>query len=160
MEVRPQTTILKTSSWQKLNSRQRMATRNKTVRNLWIRRRTNARQDTSTTTTWLTQVLMQIRRPCLNCKTLTTNATRCTPCQTIWNKHHPKPDRPHYKGDYKKRAKQIRDNAIACWICGEGKRANDPFTADHLIPADINSPLAAAHRSCNSRRQNKPIISN
>ena len=107
--------------------------------------------------TWLGR-LMAISRPCLNCRNLTTNATRCTRCQTIWYQQHPKPDRPHYKGDYRKRAKQIRDNAIACWICGEGKRPNDPFTADHLIPADPNSPLAAAHRSCNSRRQNKPII--
>ena len=107
--------------------------------------------------TWLGR-LMAISRPCLNCRNLTTNATRCTRCQTIWYQQHPKPDRPHYKGDYRKRAKQIRDNAIACWICGEGKRPNDPFTADHLIPADPNSPLAAAHRSCNSRRQNKPFI--
>lgn len=103
---------------------------------------------------------MPIKRPCLNCRTLTSNATRCTNCQTLWNQQHPKPERLHYKGDYRKRAKQIRDTAIACWICGEGKKPNDPFTADHLIPADINSPLAAAHRSCNSRRQNKPITSN
>ena len=29
---------------------------------------------------------------------------------------HPKPERPHYKGDYRKRAKQVRDNANTCWI--------------------------------------------
>ena len=103
---------------------------------------------------------MPIKRPCLNCRTLTSNATRCTNCQTLWNKQHPKPERVHYKGDYRKRAKQIRDTAVACWICGEAKKPNDPFTADHLIPADQNSPLAAAHRSCNSRRQNKPITPN
>lgn len=44
-----------------------------------------------------------------------------------------------------------------CWICGEGDREGDPFTADHVIPAvrqprDEEAVLLAAHRSCNSRR--------
>ena len=101
---------------------------------------------------------MPISQPCLTCRTLTTNGTRCEPCTTKWNRAHPKPNRPHYAGSYKRRAKIVRDTATNCWICGEGNRGTaDPFTADHLIPADPNSPLAAAHRSCNSRRQNKPI---
>jgi len=70
---------------------------------------------------------------------------------------HPKPERPHYAGDYRKRAKQIRDNATTCWICGKGYNPKDPWTADHLIAGDPNSPLAAAHRTCNSRRGNNPI---
>jgi hypothetical protein len=104
-----------------------------------------------------TPKVMPIQRPCLTCRTLTTNPLRCDTCQSIWNRQHPKSDRPHYKGEYKRKAKHIRDTAIACWICGQGKRRDDPFTADHLIPADPHSPLAAAHRSCNSRRGNKPI---
>lgn len=62
-----------------------------------------------------------------------------------------------YSGDYKKRAKAVRDNAVTCHLCGEGARWNDRFEADHLIPGDPDSPLAAAHGSCNRRRGNKPL---
>ena len=64
-----------------------------------------------------------------------------------------------YSGDYRRRAKIVRDTALLCHICKEGLRLDDPFQADHLIPADPNSPLAPAHRSCNIRRGNKPLTS-
>jgi rubredoxin len=100
--------------------------------------------------------MKQIQRPCINCRQLTTNTTRCNVCQTIYNKKHPKPKREHYAGNYKKRAKQVRDNATHCWLCGDTARTNDPWTADHVIAGDKHSPLLPAHRSCNSRRGNKP----
>jgi hypothetical protein len=62
-----------------------------------------------------------------------------------------------YSGDYKARAKQVRDTAVLCHICKEGFRADDPWQADHLIPGNPVSPLAPAHRSCNAKRGNKPI---
>lgn len=98
---------------------------------------------------------MPIKRPCLNCGSLTYEASRCDRCQRLWERAHPKRDRPHYKGDYKKRAKQVRDNATHCWLCGGGARPNDPWTADHVIAGDPASPLLAAHRSCNSSRGNR-----
>jgi hypothetical protein len=76
-----------------------------------------------------------------------------------WNNKYKK-NRPHYAGDYSKRAKIVRDNAIVCWICKEAYRTNDPWTADHVFPAVIDSPLLPAHRSCNSRRGNNPHPSN
>lgn len=93
--------------------------------------------------------------PCLDCGVLTTYANRC-------EKHHSeyiaikeaRKDRSHYSGDYRKRAKQVRDSAEICWICNEGYRPNDPWTADHYYAGDPNSPLLPAHRSCNSRRGN------
>jgi hypothetical protein len=96
---------------------------------------------------------MPIQRPCISCRKLHTNSSRCDRCQAAWDKQR-NYTREHYKGTYAKRAKEVRDTAIACWICGQGKRTDDPFTADHLIPADPQSPLAAAHRSCNSSRGN------
>ena len=102
-------------------------------------------------------------RPCLDCGALTSKGNRCQPHQTAYQARldtRRKPNRKHYSNDYKKRAKQVRESAQQCWICKEGYKPNDPFTADHLLPSDPNSPLAAAHRSCNSRRQNKPITSN
>ena len=62
-----------------------------------------------------------------------------------------------YSGDYRKRAKEVRDAAYVCHICGDGPRPDDKFEADHIIPSDPYSPLAAAHRSCNARRGNKPL---
>lgn len=96
---------------------------------------------------------MRIQRPCLTCRNLHTNPSRCDRCQRALDKQR-NYVREHYKGNYSKRAKQVRDTAVACWICGGGKRTHDPFTADHLIPSDPHSPLAAAHRSCNSSRGN------
>jgi hypothetical protein len=95
---------------------------------------------------------MKPARPCLNCGTLTTNGTRCPICTTQHNRLHPKPERPHYRGDYKRRARKVRAEAVACWLCGQGARADDPWTADHVTPGDPDSILLAAHRSCNSRR--------
>ena len=86
-------------------------------------------------------------RPCLGCGTLTTTS-RCEPCQRT--------ARNHYTGTYAARAKQVRDTATVCWICREGTRTGDPWTADHYYPGDPTSPLLPAHKSCNSRRQDTP----
>lgn len=103
---------------------------------------------------------MPIQKPCLNCGELTPKGSRCAICQRRYDQAHPRPPRKHYGGDYKRRAKEIRDTAQYCWLCGLSAKANDPWTADHIIAGDPNSPLAAAHRSCNSRRGNKPINRN
>jgi hypothetical protein len=66
-----------------------------------------------------------------------------------------KPNRKHYANDYAKRAKQVRDTAQICWLCNQGYKPNDPWTADHIYPAEPDSLLLAAHRSCNSSRGNK-----
>jgi len=90
---------------------------------------------------------MTIQRPCLNCGNLTTRITRCEHCQ----RHHDS----LYDADYRRRAERIREHATHCHICGEGARPDDPFTADHIRPRDPSSPLAPAHRSCNTRKSNR-----
>jgi hypothetical protein len=64
-----------------------------------------------------------------------------------------------YGGDYYRRAREVRENAILCHLCGEGKKEGDPFEADHVIPAEAGNLaiLLPAHRSCNRRRSNKPL---
>jgi hypothetical protein len=81
-----------------------------------------------------------MRRPCLGCGDLIETGSRCRAC-TI--------DR--YQGDYQRRAKAVREGATVCWLCGEGARPDDPWQADHLTSSP-DSPLMAAHRSCNARR--------
>lgn len=106
-------------------------------------------------------------KPCIECGNLTRSGTRCDTCYasraeliraiTPKREYKAKPKRAHYTGDYQKRAAEVRKNAIYCHICGDTARALDPWTADHLIPGDPGSPLLPAHRSCNSRRGNKPL---
>ncbi len=99
-----------------------------------------------------------IRRPCLDCGALTTNATRCEPCRLTRQRARERGPRPHYAGDYRKRAKQVRQAPGPCWICGrDSLAAGDIWTADHLLPGDPASPLAKAHRSCNSARGARPL---
>jgi hypothetical protein len=106
-------------------------------------------------------------KPCLDCGGLTTLGSRCEKHQAERDatraalapqrKYKNKPRREHYMGDYKARAKAVRESAVYCHLCGDSARALDPWTADHLIAGDPLSPLLPAHRSCNSRRKNKPL---
>jgi len=97
-------------------------------------------------------------RPCLDCGVLTNTGNRC---QIHRAQYQARLDarkigkREHYKGDYQKRSKIVRETAVECWICKEGFKAHDPWTADHLYPGDPTSPLLPAHRSCNSSRGNR-----
>jgi 5-methylcytosine-specific restriction endonuclease McrA len=54
-------------------------------------------------------------------------------------------------------ARQVRNNATTCALCGKGPRENDPWVADHIVPraeggSDHISNLQPAHPSCNGRR--------
>lgn len=95
-------------------------------------------------------------KPCIECGVLS-KGTRCERHQNIINAkiNAKKTQRIHYKGDYRARAKAVRENATHCWLCGEAARLDDPFEADHVIPADPFSPLLPAHRSCNGKRGNR-----
>ena len=102
--------------------------------------------------------------PCVTCGVLTRlDGTRCDTHQKEYDADRElrralvKKATGQYSGDYKKRAKAVRDNAVVCHICGLGAIPNNPWEADHLIPGDPDSPLAAAHRKCNLRRGNKPL---
>jgi hypothetical protein len=105
-------------------------------------------------------------KPCLDCGKLTGGASRCEIHQKMLlqrleaKRAERKRETGQYAGNYRKRAKQVRDSALYCHLCNEGMRIDDPFQADHLIPGDPNSPLAPAHRSCNARRGNKPLETN
>jgi hypothetical protein len=98
---------------------------------------------------------MPLPRPCLDCNKLTTN-TRCPSCRLIktreWDAQRDPLTRLHYKGDYAKRAKAVRESAGPCWICGEHDRLGDPWQADHVDAGNPESLLLKAHRSCNIRR--------
>lgn len=96
-------------------------------------------------------------RPCITptCPALT-NATRCHACQQAHDRER-NTRRTHYQGGYHQAAARLRNEANAdpttrCWLCGLLRIDGDPWTADHVRPGDPDSPLAVAHRSCNSSR--------
>lgn len=61
----------------------------------------------------------------------------------------------HYTGDYRRRAKAVRESAIACHWCGQGFTDANPVQADHLTPGDPDSVLVPACRRCNASRGNR-----
>lgn len=62
-----------------------------------------------------------------------------------------------YNSKYRKQAKLIRETATHCHLCGQAFVEGDRVEADHLIPNDVESPVAPAHRLCNQRRGAKPL---
>ena len=60
-----------------------------------------------------------------------------------------------YGGKYAKEVAEVRAATVACWLCGEGWRADDPWQADHVNAGNPESLLLGAHRSCNIARANK-----
>jgi hypothetical protein len=106
---------------------------------------------------------MAFPRPCIECGKLTDSGNRCMFHKGIYDqmldlkRRERKAKSGQYSGTYKARAKEVRDTAIACHLCGEGFRLHDPWQADHIIPGDPASPLLPAHRSCNASRGKKPL---
>jgi len=91
---------------------------------------------------------MKFPKPCIVCGQLSMGSR----CQT-----HTINKATLYNKTYKKHAAFIRATATTCHLCGDGARQDDPWTADHIDATNPNSPLAAAHRSCNSRRGNTQL---
>ena len=105
-------------------------------------------------------------KPCLDCGVLVRGANRCGYHQGLVNVLHDmkraavKKDSGQYSGQYRSKAKQVRESALVCWICGETARFNDPWQADHVNPGEHGdvAELRAAHASCNQSRGNKPVV--
>ena len=100
---------------------------------------------------------MPFNKPCLKCGELTREKTYCQGCRPI---RVDSPERKAkkqqlYNNDYRKLAKLVRANAIACHLCGIPFQDGDKVEADHVIAGDPYSPLAPAHRLCNQRKGNK-----
>ena len=102
-----------------------------------------------------------MRKPCLDCGRLTGGLSRCESCQARFNLSFERSramrprNRAHYRGDYARRAKVVRETATVCWVCQGGPRPDDPWQADHVDQSNPESMLLPAHRSCNIRRANQ-----
>ena len=108
---------------------------------------------------------MTFNKPCIDCGRLS-RTSRCENCTTIRNREKENnrntPQRKAHKAAmygwrYQQLRKQIVATAIECHICRKPFTPTDRIEADHLIPSDPYSPLAAAHRRCNQSRGNKTL---
>ena len=105
---------------------------------------------------------MKFKKPCLDCGALSYES-RCEAhtrrVMQLRDIKRAEKKRTLYNSEYRKQAAYVRATAITCHLCGDGARLDDPWQADHLIAGDPSSPLAAAHRSCNAKRGDKPLES-
>ena len=109
--------------------------------------------------------MSKFRRPCLVCGSLSFGS-RCDVHQAEANAYmQRRKDTPErlakkrlmYNTDYRRRRKEVLSNAIECHLCKRPFVSGDEVEADHLLPGNPNSPLAAAHRRCNQSRGDKPL---
>jgi hypothetical protein len=111
---------------------------------------------------------MRFPRPCLKCQVLHQDqGDYCADCRTARERDREKKrsqdpklqahKRRLYSSAYKATAKIIRENATHCHICKQAFTDRTQITADHLVAGDPASPLAPAHKSCNSSRGNRPL---
>lgn len=105
---------------------------------------------------------MRFQKPCLDCGKLSLE-TRCEEhskrIEQLRDVRRAEKKKVLYNSRYRKMAAYVRATAIVCHICGDGARMADPWQADHLDAGNPDSPLAAAHRSCNAKRGDKPLDS-
>jgi 5-methylcytosine-specific restriction endonuclease McrA len=94
----------------------------------------------------------------------TTRTLKCPPCQdqARIKKNTDPAGRPSaaargYGAEWRRVSAEVIAEAVTCYWCNGAFAADDPATADHLVPkarggTNDKSNLVAAHRSCNSRR--------
>ena len=103
-------------------------------------------------------------KPCLACNKLTSGGSYCDTHQATVD------ERERIRQNIRKQGRTLYDNATYrraraylkatathCHLCKQAFTNRNDITADHLMPGQIDSPLAAAHSLCNSRRGNKPL---
>jgi hypothetical protein len=109
--------------------------------------------------------MSKFARSCLVCGALS-KQTRCpkhtAEINSVRERKRDTPERRArkallYNGDYHKRRVALLATATHCHLCKIQFLPTDKVEADHLVPGNPNSPLAAAHRLCNQRRGNKPL---
>jgi hypothetical protein len=111
---------------------------------------------------------MRFPRPCLKCQVLHQDiGDYCAECRRQIDRDrerkrsqdpkHQVRKRLLYSSAYKATAKILRANATHCHICKKAFTDRNEITADHLIAGDPASPLAPAHKTCNSSRGNRPL---
>ena len=117
-----------------------------------------------------TPILMRFQRPCLDCGELSEN-NRCQRHQEVHDRRQrrrldslPKKSSEDksrfYNSEFRAKAKQVKDSAVACYLCGNRfshtEKQTGKVQADHVYPSLGNeSPILAAHATCNRSKGKK-----
>jgi hypothetical protein len=112
--------------------------------------------------------MMRFARPCLQCNKLHKDkGDYCLACRQEKERlREANPERIArkrllYGGSYPAKRKQMIEEVLyrglPCHICKQSFTGVGDITADHLDAGNPSSPLAPAHRSCNSSRGNTPL---
>lgn len=112
---------------------------------------------------------MRFPRPCVKCNRLHRDpGDYCISCRTELNRiKESNPDRIARKrmlysnGYPARRARMVAETIernLNCHICNKPFESKSDITADHLLAGNPNSPLAPAHKACNSSRGNTPLL--
>lgn len=103
-------------------------------------------------------------KPCLTCGVITKGNSYCDTHQAQADEKEKARQRGRKAGrtlyndaGYRRMRAFLKATATHCHLCKQSFIDRNQISADHLIPGDPNSPLAAAHIICNSRRGNKPL---
>jgi len=103
-------------------------------------------------------------KPCLTCNQLTTGGSYCETHQKTVDAKEAQRQAVRKRGRviyndaaYRRGRALLKATATHCHLCKQPFIDRNQITADHLIPGQVDSPLAAAHLVCNSRRGNKPL---
>lgn len=100
-------------------------------------------------------------RTCLDCgRGIELGKRRCALCHREYERKRVAAKRARRElrsGSYGRAARQVKEAAQFCALCGQPFTADDPPVADHILPralggSDRIENLRAAHRSCNARR--------
>jgi hypothetical protein len=110
----------------------------------------------------------RFRKPCSKCGELfNTGGSLCPACRAVYNQKKEADENRRvkkaflYGGDYRKKAKAVRDSATICFMCGGVFTLDDPPQADHVDPTlGHRSPLVPMHGRCNRDKGNKPFNGN
>ena len=110
------------------------------------------------------QVSYRFVRPCIQCQELHRDkGDYCAQCRRIKDRAREadparrKRKRELYNSDYRKQAAMIKASATHCHLCLKPFTDRAQITADHINAGEPNSPLAPAHKSCNSSRGNRKL---
>jgi hypothetical protein len=83
---------------------------------------------------------MRLPRPCLDCGTLTTNPTRCTPCSTAYTSAHRLARRAQ--------GPDVEAGLARCSRCGQPIYPGEAWDTDRYDDGH-GQVWAPAHRACN-----------
>jgi hypothetical protein len=107
---------------------------------------------------------VKFKKPCLDCGSLSYE-NRCPRHMSIYNArraerfnsiNRKEKKKNLYTPEYQRAAKQLRQSATNCYLCGEAFTDRTQIQIDHVFPSRADTPLAPSHATCNRTKSDTP----